>query len=124
MPEQCGCKAIVHLEGPRRVYDVEVQWCSLHAAAKDLLAALEQALLEMTWPKPPNLDDVIDQAHAAIAKARVDPGRVCRVMDLDRAGNKCTVHGWNVTGECFDSERNNTPAPPRDATWWQWLVAP
>jgi hypothetical protein len=40
--------------------------------ARRLRAALEQALLELTWPKPPNRDDVIEQVRAALAKEEAD----------------------------------------------------
>jgi hypothetical protein len=53
----------------------------------------------------------------------IEPKKPCRVMDLDRFGNRCTQHGWDVTRECHESERDQVPAPPRPSDPGQFLVA-
>ena len=47
----------------------------------------------------------------------------CRVMDLDRAGNKCTIHGWDVEEDCWKSEETQIPAPIRKPKPGSFLVA-
>jgi hypothetical protein len=38
----------------------------------------------------------------------------CKVEDLDRAGNRCIIHGWAVKADCWESEKTQVPAPPRE----------
>lgn len=49
--------------------------------------------------------------------------KICRVMDLDRFGDKCTVHGWDVQADCWESERTQTPAPEREPQPGSFLIA-
>ena len=52
-----------------------------------------------------------------------DMSKICRVMDLDRFGDKCTVHGWDVQADCWESERTQTPAPEREPQPGSFLIA-
>ena len=57
-PMSCGCRWTAYNT---------VAWCPLHAAAPDLLAALE---LLLRTPNDNSLGPALDAAHAAIAKAK------------------------------------------------------
>jgi len=66
--QPCGC--IVEYEGDQFRPDYSVDWCSLHAAASDLLAALQNLVSSLREGMAGPFDlTSFPQAEAAVRKA-------------------------------------------------------
>lgn len=64
----CGCK--IRWDNPRKDGELFIDYCPLHQAAKELLAAL-QAILELrSTTKQHKLDEAVINAERAIAATK------------------------------------------------------